>query len=80
MPSTSIAGTTGTPAETGDRAGLHLVAEAAHRFGRRSHPSETRRNDLLRERRILREEAVARMHRVGARNPRPTNERRTVEV
>jgi hypothetical protein len=60
--------------------GGQLVAHDLDRIGRRPDPGQSGRRDLGRERRVLREEAVARVDRVGAGRPRGGDDRRTVEV
>jgi hypothetical protein len=50
----------------GDVPGLHLVAERGDGGGRRADPGQTRVDDGLGEAGVLRQEAVAGVHGVGA--------------
>ena len=54
----------------GDVARLHLVAQCVDGCGGGADPGQARVDDGLRERRVLGEEAIARVHRVGARAAR----------
>ena len=63
-----------------EAAGPHLVAERPHRLGRGSHPCQAGFDRGLGEARILGQEPVAGMDRVGARVHARRDEGRRVEV
>ncbi len=60
--------------------GLDLAAHRLDRGGRRSDPGEPSVEDRAGERRVLRQEAVARMQRVGARAQRGPDEQVRAQV
>ena len=60
--------------------GRQLVAHRLDHVGRRSDPGQPGGGDLGRERGVLREEAVARVDRLGAGRQRGGDDRRAVEV
>ena len=73
-------GTTGMPSRCGGALGLDLVAHDADVLGLRADEMRCRAREDLGEARVLGQEAVARMHRVGAGDLAGGEQRRDVEV
>ena len=76
----NVPGTTGTPASSRRPARRELVAEGGDRVGRRADEGEPGVDHRPRERRALRQEAVAGVDRLGARRERRLDDRVGAQV